>query len=254
MSDDKKTIVVWFSCGAASAVAAQNTIKRYGDTHTIRVVNNPIAEEDADNRRFLKDVEAWLGVKIELATNPKFPSNSAEAVWEKQKYMGGVSGAPCTLFLKKQARQLWESTNSFDSLVLGFTVDELARHKRFVENERSNVLPVLIDAGLTKKDCFQILKIAGIELPLAYRLGYPNANCIGCVKATSPTYWNHVRDRHPEVFSRRAKQSREIGARLVRVKRTRIYLDELDPSAKGAKMKSLKNVDCGIFCEEKEEK
>jgi hypothetical protein len=53
-----KTIAVWFSCGAASAVAAKKTIEIYGATHNIRVVNNPIKEEHPDNQRFLKDVQA----------------------------------------------------------------------------------------------------------------------------------------------------------------------------------------------------
>jgi len=39
-----KTIVVWFSCGAASAVAAKMTIDLYGADNTIRIVNNPIKE------------------------------------------------------------------------------------------------------------------------------------------------------------------------------------------------------------------
>ena len=47
----KKTIVVWFSCGAASTVAAKKTIELYGNSHSIRVVNNPIKEEDSDNLR-----------------------------------------------------------------------------------------------------------------------------------------------------------------------------------------------------------
>ena len=53
-----KTITVWFSCGAASAVAAKKTIELYGQDNHIRVVNNPIKEEHPDNVRFLKDVES----------------------------------------------------------------------------------------------------------------------------------------------------------------------------------------------------
>jgi len=79
-----------------------------------------------------------------------------------------------------------------------------------------------------------------------YRLGYANANCIGCVKATSPTYWNHVRKVHPLVFEERAIQSRRLGVRLVRHKGKRIFLDELPIDAKGQKMKSY---ECGIFCD-----
>ena len=46
-----------------------------------------------------------------------------------------------------------------------------------------------------------------------------------------------------------AKQSRDIGARLVRVKGARIFLDELDPKTKGRPMKNM-SFECGIFCEE----
>jgi hypothetical protein len=246
----KETIAVWFSCGAASAVAAAKTIERYGQTHTIRVVNNPVIEEDADNLRFLSDVEAWLGIKIEKAVNANYAHCSAVQTWEKRKFMSGPLGAPCTIELKKHARQQWEAKNPTDWHVLGFTADEKTRHERFVLSERSNVLPVLIELGLTKADCYATLLAAGIEPPRMYALGYPNANCIGCVKATSPTYWNHVRKQHPEVFAERARQSRQLGARLVRVQNKRIFLDELDPAQKGLPMKNL-DFECGIFCEEK---
>lgn len=249
MVKDGDMIAVWFSCGAASAVAAKLTIDKYGDRCDVRVVNNPVIEEDEDNRRFLADVEKWLGVDIETAVNPKYPSCSAVDVWEKRRFMSGPQGAPCTIELKKMARRHWEEENNPDWHVLGFTVDEKKRHETFKLGERENSLPVLIDEGLSKGDCFDIIKKAGIKLPLIYYMGYPNANCIGCVKATSPTYWNHVRKAHPDVFSERARQSRDIGARLVRVKGERLFLDELNPKAKGASMKTM-DIECGIFCQE----
>ena len=243
-------VTVWFSSGAASAVAAFKTLEHYGSTHEIRIVNNPVAEEDSDNLRFLHDVGSWLGVEIETASNPKYPTNSAVDVWAKRKYMAGVSGAPCTLELKKNARYIWEKENKPDFHVLGFTFEERKRHERFIQTERSNVLPVLIDLKITKADCYQILLSEGIKLPSVYSQGYPNANCIGCVKATSPTYWNHVRTQNEEVFNQRAKQSREIGAKLVRHKGQRIFLDELPTTARGRPMKNM-DVECGIFCEER---
>jgi hypothetical protein len=241
-----KTIAVWFSCGAASAVAAKLTIQMYGADNTILIVNNPVDEEDSDNRRFLKDVEQWLGINIIEATNTKAGTTSAEAIWEKRKYMSGIKGAPCTVALKKEARQEFERNNHIDYHVLGFTLEEKNRHDRFVKYERSNVIPVLIDAGISKQECFDVIRSAGIALPRAYDLGYPNANCIGCVKATSATYWAHVRRVSPEVFERRAEQSRRLGVRLVRYKGKRIFLDELPMKAFGNKMKSY---ECGIFCE-----
>lgn len=63
-----------------------------------------------------------------------------------------------------------------------------------LKKKRPNTIGILIDENITKNDCFKILKNEGLKLPEIYRLGYPNANCIGCVKASSPTYWNHVRN------------------------------------------------------------
>jgi hypothetical protein len=173
--------------------------------------------------------------------------------------MSGPFGAPCTIEVKKVARQQWEARNHHDHLVLGFTADETQRSDRFIKTERSNVLTVLIDCGFTKADCMAILQRAGLTLPRIYSLGYPNANCIGCVKASSPTYWNLVRKMHPEIFWQRALQARMLnprstyGAKLVRYKGERIFLDQLPADATGRPMKQLVMPDCGIFCEEKPE-
>jgi len=247
---ENKIIVVWFSCGAASAVAAKKTIEKYGSNNTIRIVNNLIKEEHEDNQRFLKDCESWLGYKIESSINSKFPSSSIVDVFESRKYMSGVGGAVCTYELKKKARQEWEKNNAFNYLVLGFTLDEKHRHDRFALTERDNILPVLIDEGITKDKCFEIINNAGIKLPEIYNLGFPNANCIGCVKASSSTYWNLVRKQFPDIFNERMEQSKRIGAKLTYYKGKRIFLDELPTDAKGKSLKKM-NVECGIFCEEK---
>jgi len=248
-----KVIAVWFSCGAASAVAAKKTIEKYGKDNTIRVINSPVLEEDSDNRRFLADIEKWLGVEIEIAINPKFPSCSIVDVFNHTPYMSGPKGAACTFQLKKQSRKIWEDKNHHDYLVLGFTAEEKKRHDTFALTERSNVLPVLIEEGITKFDCFRIIREAGIELPRIYAMGYPNANCIGCVKVTSPAYWSLVREKHPEYFAERAKQSRAIKCKLVQLGGKRIFLDELPDVQYRPFNKPLNKiyVDCGIFCEEK---
>ena len=254
---DGDVIAVWFSCGAASAVAAKKTIERYGSRCTIRIINNPIAEEHEDNLRFLKDVENWLGVEIEIAKNANHPDASAVNIWEQQKYMSGVTGAPCTTELKKKARLQWEQRNHCDWIVLGFTSDEQHRYWNFYNRERSNILPILLERQITKDKCYEIIKKANIKLPATYSMasrfgsGFPNANCIGCVKASSPTYWNHVRETFPEIFEQRAVQSRKIGAKLVRIKGKRDFLDQLPPDLKGRNMKTMK-IDCGSFCQEKE--
>lgn len=243
-------IAVWFSNGAASAVGLKLAIDLYG-RENVRAINNPVIEEDEDNLRFQADVSSWLGIEIERAVNPEYPEASAVQVWWQRRAMSFPRGAPCTIELKKKARQHWENTNHVDWHVFGFTAEERNRHERFILTERSNLLPTLIDAGLTKDDCAAILRDAGLDLPRVYAEGYPNANCIGCVKATSATYWNLVRETRPTVFNDRAAQSRALGVRLARFKGKRIFLDELPPDAKGRPLKQLKMPECGIHCEEK---
>ena len=242
-------IAVWFSCCAASAAALKLTVDKYG-ADNVYAVNNPVIEEHHDNKRFAEDVAKWVGIDIQYAVNSKYPLASVVDVFDRRKGMAFPHGAPCTVELKKRARQEWEKSNPVDWHVLGFTVDERNRHDRFVMTERENVLPILIDANMTKNDCADMIRAAGIKLPEIYARGFPNANCIGCVKATSPTYWNLVRREFPEVFDQRAEQSRRLGARLVRVKNERIFLDELDPKAKGRPLKTMP--DCSLFCEEHE--
>lgn len=242
-------IAVWFSNGAASAVALQETIKKYGTTHEIRALNSPVIEEDEDNLRFAADVERWLGVRIERVTNSRFPAASAAEVWDWSNGMSFPHGASCTLELKKQARYDWERVNKPDWHVLGFPLEEKRRHDQFVLSERSNVLPILIWKRLTKQDCYRRIQSAGITLPRLYHMGYPNANCIGCVKSASPTYWNLVRRTFPLVFDARAEQSRRLGSRLVIHKGKRIFLDELPPDARGMKLRGA--MECGVFCEER---
>lgn len=265
--ENKETIAVWFSCGVASAVAAKKTIDKYGQTHNILIVNNPVKNEHPDNLRFLADVEKWLGHPIISAVNENYPNADITEVFDRVKYVSGVAGAPCTRELKKEARYQFELKNKIDWHVLGFTIDEWERQKRFNTGERGNTIPVLITELLTKNDCFKIIEKAGIKLPIIYSLGYPNANCIGCVKSSSPTYWNLVRQTFPDVFEQRAIQSRRIGCKLVKINvkylnglnnpiaftdkksgSIRIYLDELPPDAKGGKIKSY---ECGIFCDTK---
>lgn len=243
---NKETIAVWFSCGAASAVAAKKTIEKYGETHNVIIVNNPIVNEHHDNTRFLEDCEKWFGQKVIKATNEKYPNCDITEVFDKIRWISGVQGASCTKQLKKEARYQFEKNNKIDWHVLGFTLDEKSRSDKFMKYERENLIPILIELRLTKGHCFDILLDAGIKLPEIYNLGFPNANCIGCVKSQSPTYWNLVREKFPEVFQQRAEQSRRLGVRLVKLHGERIFLDELLKSDKGGKIKSW---ECGIFCD-----
>lgn len=237
---DESRVIAWFSCGAASAVAAKLAVEKYGDRVSV-VYCNTLAGEHPDNVRFMTEIGRWIGRRVQVISSDKYIS--IDDVFEKTRYMSGVAGARCTTELKKIPRRMYQRDD--DVHIFGFTVEEGGRIEDFeANNPELNCEWILRDKFIRKVDCFDRLRAAGIELPKMYELGFKNNNCIGCVKATSPAYWNLTRRHFPATFQRRAVRSREIGCRLVRLNGERIFLDELPPDAGG----EMENVSCGPQC------
>jgi hypothetical protein len=229
---NRERAVFWFSCGDASAVNTKLGIAEYGATHDIRVCRCIVPEEHPDNDRFASDCEKWFGQEIINLRSKDYAS--CEDVWTRERYMSGVGGARCTVEMKKAVRWDFEREWQPDIQGFGYTSDETGRVERFrAQNPDVNVVSLLVKNGLDKEACHAIVRRAGLISSEMYRLGFPNANCIGCVNAQSPRYWNRTRRLFPEVFAARATLSRELGARLVKLTsgdRERVYLDELDPA------------------------
>ena len=235
-------VIAWFSCGAASAVAARLAVHDYGDLCEV-VYCDTMASEHPDNARFFHDVERWLGRSIRVIKSDEYAT--VDDVIERTRYMAGNAGARCTVEMKKRPRFKMQYPD--DVHVFGFSADEVKRVNDFEFNSPDMILDwILLRHGLTKQDCFAELGRAGIALPVMYAKGYKNNNCIGCVKASSARYWNMIRRDFPEIFDKRARQSREIGCRLTRYKGKRIFLDELPPDYLPAD--DNENISCGPDC------
>lgn len=224
-------LVCWFSCGATSAVATRLALveaaSRIGcETHVVYCATN---SEHPDNLRFLRDIERWIKHPIEIIQSSEYAD-----IWDvfrRTRWLVGPKGARCTTELKKIPRMAYQLAD--DEHVFGFDADE---RKRIVSFRRENfdltLLTPLYDRGLSKSDCLALLERSSIEIPAMYRLGFNNANCLGCVKG-GMGYWNKIRRTFPDVFDRMAKMEREIGAAICHEgegeKRKNVYLDELDP-------------------------
>jgi PP-loop superfamily ATP-utilizing enzyme len=247
-------VVIWFSAGVTSAVAAKIAVSRYGGELPIHLVNCDTGSEDDDNFRFMRDVGEWLGLKPEIIRNEKYADTFE--VYRSSGFIKSVYGAKCTHELKKLPRRKYENLAT-DLQVFGYDADERARADRFVENNPEvRVWFPLVEENINKSMARQILVRADIREPLTYALGFKNANCLkaGCVKG-GMGYWNHYRRVFPEQFARMAKMEREIGHAICsteergpngeRVK-IPVYLDELDPRAGNYDTEPA--FQCGLFC------
>ena len=236
-------VLSWFSCGAASAVATILAAEKYPN---IEAVYCKVQEEHPDNMRFLADFVRVTGIPVRTIVNEKY-SGSIYQVFEKGKFLKSKDGAPCTLRLKKEMRRQYQKHG--DIQVFGYTTDEQDRADRFIDaNNDVTVDFVLIDAKISKQDCYARLVQLGIELPAMYQLGYSNNNCIGCVKG-GMGYWNKIRKDFPENFDRMAKLERVIGHSVNKDDKGPVYLDELHPSR--GRFKDDSPADCGFTCEQK---
>ena len=243
-------IVCQFSCGAASAVATKLALAQYGATHDVQIVNAFLMEEHEDNRRFAADCQGWFGREITMLRDEKYGASTIQ-VFKRRQYMKGPSGAPCSRALKRDILDAWRMPG--DVMVFGYTIEEQDRLDDFRERypDRPVIAP-LIDAGLGKEDCKSMVQRAGFELPLMYRLGYDNANCIGCVKG-GEGYWRAIREDFPEQFEANCLVQDEIGEgswflrfRSGPRKNERFPLRELP---QGPAMRNEKLPACSFFCE-----
>lgn len=239
-----RRVICRFSCGAASAVATKLALKKYPDAVIYR---NDTGSEHPDNERFMADCERWFGKPVNVIKSKKY-QNIFE-VFDKYKFLSSPRGAPCTAEMKRiPGDEIWRVG---DIEIFGYTVEEQSRVARFKKHNNERIIECpLIDSGLTKADCLGILDRAGIEIPVMYKLGFRNNNCIGCVKARdSIDYWKRVRKHFPEVFDWYASKERELNTTLNRVttngERQPIFLDQIEdgePTGTGP------DIQCGLFC------
>ena len=229
-------VVSWFSCGANSAVATKLAIKKYG-LDRVEIVYCDTGGEHPDNIRYLSECEAWFGKPIQVLRNEKYTDHMD--LWEKERFISSPQGARCTVELKKALRIRYQQVD--DIQIMGYSYDEKHRADRFNANFPEVYTDfILIDEKLQKKDCMGIMSGIGIELPVMYRLGFNNNNCIGCCKG-GKGYWNHIRKHFPKHFERAAKIER-INKHSI----TDTYLDELDPNAGSHKEPVLS---CDFLCQ-----
>lgn len=228
--------VCWFSTGVSSFVAC------YLAKDADKIIYTHVSNQHPDSLRFLEDCEKILGREIEVLMSEEYAS--VDDVIEKARYINGSFGAACTRLLKRNVRRQWEMENpGRHTYVWGYDIEERKRAARLSVTmpEHDHEFP-LIDHNLSKAECHAMADMLGIKRPMMYDMGYPNNNCIGCVKG-GMGYWNKIRRDFPEVFERRAKQEREIGHSCIKG----VYLDELDPDRGNMDLEIFE--DCTITCQ-----
>jgi hypothetical protein len=210
-------VIMWWSAGVTSAVAAKICIDWFGKEN-VRIVFLSTKNEDDSSYTFLTQCENWYETKIEILENKKY--DSIQDVWYRFNSLNVASGAICSSELKRDVRRVFTTANKFSYQAFGFDCDEIKRAKGMAKNN-PDINPVfpLLALMLSKKDCIEIIQSANslflqIEIPKPYLLGFENNNCFktGCVQG-GIGYWQKIQRDFPYKFDAMAKVEHDLTKR-----------------------------------------
>ena len=225
--------VVCFSGGHSSAIAAVETVRRYGKENVI-LLNHDICprSEDVDIKRFKREVADNLELPITYANMEGWEDMDQFDVCVKEsafKY-GIQSSAICTQKLKTEPFKHWLKENypvekgclsGEITVVYGFDKNETARVTR-----RVGVMAAM--GYRTEYPLFwdhrtiQNMEEIGINRPVTYGI-FKHANCKGCLKS-GKQHWFIVYCLYPEIWNKAKRAEQQIGHSILRES----FLSELE--------------------------
>ncbi len=217
--------IVCFSGGHSSALAAIETVRRYG-TEGVVLLNHDISPhvEHEDIKRFKREVAEYLDLPVTYANMPGWETTPPLAVAIKNKAFKAYNKpAFCTSRLKTEPFHRWlaENAERGDEVIYGFDEQETQRMYR-----RSNVMGAMgYKAVFPLADRARMIHATeevGIDRPITYRT-YKHANCIGCLKA-GRQHWYCVFCLRPDIWEEAKAAEEIIGYSIIKG----VYLKDLE--------------------------
>lgn len=224
--------VCCYSGGHSSAICAIEVGRRYG-TDDLILVNHDIhpSVEDADIKRFKREVAAYIGVPVTQVDMPGVESmDQFDVVMKEKAFKVGSGTALCTARLKTEPFMRWlreEFPGGDHDCVIyyGFDAGETARIQRrssilAAQGYRSDYpLALWPEAQRTIHSTAEV----GIDPPLTYSV-FRHGNCKGCLKA-GKQHWYVIFCHYPAIWARAKFAEEVIGYSILKG----AFLEELEP-------------------------
>lgn len=209
--------IVCYSGGHASALVAVEVVRRYGAAEVVLLNHDLNADkEDADIKRFKRDVAAYVGLPITYANihglpeGTTIPDQFAVCIAAKA-FKIGTGTELCTNRLKTKPFLQWLETHVPDKkccCYYGFETHEPARMER-----RRRILGALGYATAFPLHewprTLDAIEEVGIARPRTYAI-WKHANCKGCLKA-GKQHWYCVFCLHPDIWAQGKEAEATIG-------------------------------------------
>lgn len=217
-----KKHVVMFSGGIGSWAAARRVAACHG-TADLTLLFADTLIEDEDLYRFLDDAARDIGVPVTRIADGRTPWQ----VFRDVRFIGNTRVDPCSQILKREVCDRWLKDNCDPASTIVYVgIDWTEAHRfddgqgRGAKNRMASLgwraeAPLCHAPHRMKDALLQDLRVAGIEPPRLYAMGFPHNNCGGfCVKAGQAHFANllkHIPDRFAEHAAEEALTMSAIG-------------------------------------------
>lgn len=197
--------VAGISSGLSSAVMYRRLLARYGADSVVGVFEDTLIE-DADNYRFLAEIEAWGRPFVRLAEG-----RDPYQVAEDKQIIPNQKIAPCTAVLKIQPFMRWIKSTYPEpgevTIHIGYDFSEMHRcaaTRRNYEAAGYHVDFPLLWKPYEYRPYAQVAREDwGIEPPRMYAQGYSHANCGGLCVKQGKRDWLRTLVLYPDRYARR---------------------------------------------------
>lgn len=204
MIESVSKVIVFYSGGISSFVAAKLAIEKYG-TEKTELVFTDTKTEDEDLYRFLKESADALSAKLKVLADGR----DVWQVFSDVRFVGNSKVDPCSQYLKRKVAKKYVNETCDESALLVFGIDEFETHR--IPAIEKNYLPrrcwfPLTETIIGYSQRFEILRRLNIRPPRLYELGFSHNNCGGfCVKAGQAHFANLYRTM-PERYNYHAQK------------------------------------------------
>lgn len=222
--------IICHSGGESSARVAIEVVRKLGKDDVILLNHDiPGHVEDADIKRFKREVADYLGLPITYA-NHKDPTADQFDVCVKAKAFKVDGGYElCTSRLKTEPFMKYLAAHHAEKncvIYYGFDLSEKKRIQRRssflgAEGYRTD-FPLALWPNLTIRSIREI----GIEPPNTYGV-FIHANCVGCLKA-GVQHWYVVYCTRPDIWAKAKWAEEEIGYAIHHTEDGPLYLEDLE--------------------------
>ncbi|MCX0246575.1 phosphoadenosine phosphosulfate reductase [Streptomyces drozdowiczii] len=190
-----------------------------GTLRYIREVTSPFAREHGISLEILEKVRRdgrtdtlWQVLHRPAARSIPIPVRMAN---------GAPGRRNCTADFKIKVISKWlkahgASADRPATVGIGISVDEIHRANRRRSEPNRRVSYPLLDLGLRREDCIQLIREAGLPIP-------PKSSCFFCPFHTVDE-WRTQRKSEPELFSKSEELERFINSRRAALGRDDVYL------------------------------